>query len=59
MPLTYTATEKIMRLMDETMSLSCNCPSINDKLEINGESFGMVCCASCCDCHWEKILEEL
>ena len=51
--------EKYEELQAKIMAQSCNCDSINRRLnrmypDLENEAQG-VCCAKCCPCHWDRI----
>lgn len=44
-------------LRDKITGQKCTCQSINDRLEDIEAGMGLVCCAKCCDCHWDRIVD--
>jgi hypothetical protein len=47
--------QKVQSLRNKIQGTKCSCESINYRLERIDDDLGMVCCARCCDCHWDKM----
>jgi len=53
--------QKIEKLQEKISGQVCTCASINERLDriVSDEYHSGVCCAKCCYCHWDRLLENL
>lgn len=56
----YRKLAKLGKLQEKIQGQSCNCESIRRRLDFGFLEFNRYpCCPKCCDCHWEKLEEDL